>query len=236
MKTMRARLIERIKRTPTVESFRFKTEEPFDFVAGQFLQVVFDPQRADNKELNKYLSLSSSPGLPYIEVTKRLSGSLFSGRLNALKAGDEVSLKGPMGNCVFRDEYRHIGFLIGGIGITPVVSILEYLASSRLDTDAVLVYSNRVEEEIAFKKELDLWKARNPRIKVFYLVSDCEPKDKTCSYGVINKETLEAQVCDLHKRVFFIFGPPKMVDAMKQLATEMRCSQENIKTETFIGY
>ena len=82
--------------------------------------------------MNKYLSFSSSPTNDYIEVTKRLSDSVFSQKLKALKPSDEVLLKGPSGNCVLKEEYKKIGFLIGGIGITPVISMIEYIVDKKL--------------------------------------------------------------------------------------------------------
>jgi ferredoxin-NADP reductase len=41
---------------------------------------------------------------------------------------------------------------------------------------------------------------------------------------------------DLGERILFIFGPPKMVEAMKILSLELGASPENIKTEAFMGY
>ena len=60
MKEMRVRLIERIKRTKTIESFRFQSKEKIDFIPGQYCQVIFDEAKRENKDLNKYLSMSSS--------------------------------------------------------------------------------------------------------------------------------------------------------------------------------
>ncbi len=85
MNELRARLIARIKRTPTVESFRFLPQEKMNFIPGQFTRLIFDEKNRENKELNKYLSFSSSPDREYVEVTKRLSSSVFSARLNNLK-------------------------------------------------------------------------------------------------------------------------------------------------------
>ena len=236
MKEIRAVLAEKIKRTDTVMSFRFRTNEKLDFLPGQFLQVVFDEAKRDNKELNKYLSFSSSPAKDHIEVTKRISSSRFSQRLIALKPGDEVLLKAPMGECVFRPENRKIGFLIGGIGITPVISIIEYIIDKGLDTDVYLIYSNRTEEDIAFKKELDCWRSMNKNIKVCYTVTDCEPKDKTCSFGFVDKEFLQSKARDLSERLLFIYGPPKMVDTMCSISLQLGHSRDRIKTEHFIGY
>lgn len=236
MKELKGRLIERIKRTPSVESFRFKLDAKIDFLPGQFLQVIFDESKRDDKELNKYLSISCSPSKDYIEVTKRISQSQFSRRLLNLSSGDEVLLKLPMGNCVFEPTHKRIGFLIGGIGITPVISILEYIIDEKLDTDVHLIYSNRTEEDIAFKKELDYWQSINKNIKVYYTVTECEPKDKTCFFGFISKEFLQNKACDLSERILFIYGPPRMVEAMCDISLQMDCKKENIKTEQFIGY
>ena len=236
MREIQGKLIDVIQRTETVKSFRFSLTEKVDFFPGQFLQVIFDPVNRKNKELNKYLSLSSSPTKEYIEVTKRISNSVFSQRLKDLKINDQVLMKIPLGDCVFKEEYKRIGFLIGGIGITPVISIIEYINDKKLDTDAYLFYSNRTEEEIAFKKELDRWLLTNKNVKVFFTVTQCEPKDKTCILGFIDKKLLQEKACDLSERVIFIFGPPGMVDTMCILSLELACKKENIKTEKFVGY
>lgn len=236
MKEIKVKLIERIKRTPSIESFRFLASEKANFIPGQFLQVIFDAANPDNKELNKYLSFSSSPSKEYIEVTKRLSESNFSQCLKNLKMNDEVFLKAPLGNCVFKEEYKKVGFLIGGIGITPVISIIEYIVDKRLNTDVVLLYSNRTEEDIAFRGELDYWQGINKKIKVFYTLTDDQPKDGSCILGRIDNKLLFEEVKDYMERLFFIFGPPKMVGAMNALCLEVGCKKENIKTENFIGY
>ena len=141
-----------------------------------------------------------------------------------------------MGNCVFREDYKSIGFLIGGIGITPVVSIIEFIAGQKLDTDVVLLYSNRTEEEIAFLKELNEWQEANTNIKVVYTVTDCKPKEAKCIEGRINKDIFLDNFKEPGKRIFFVFGPPRMVEVMKGLCLEMGVTLDNLKTESFLGY
>jgi len=230
------RLIQSIDRTQNIRSFRFAPDKKIDFAAGQFLRVIFDEHNRDNKELNKYLSFSSSPTKDYVEVTKRLSDSKFSGRLRELKPQDKVMFEAPLGSCIFKEEYKAIGFLIGGIGITPVISIIEYVAEKRLDTDILLIYSNRTEDDISFKKELDYFSGINKNVKIIYLVTDCQPKDKRCIFGRIDRELLSENINQLCGRMVFIFGPPKMVETIKELSIASGCEKENIKTESFIGY
>ncbi|MBP7087885.1 MAG: FAD-dependent oxidoreductase [Candidatus Omnitrophica bacterium] len=229
-----ANLIQRLKRTSDIESFRFSVSEKINFLPGQFLKVLFDTKNSNNKELNKYLSFSSSPTKDYIEVTKKLTGSAFSERLNALETGDKVYFQGPLGNCIFKAEYKKIAFLIGGIGITPAISIIEYIYDKKLDNDVVLLYSNRT-EEIAFKKELDFWQTTN-NIKVYYTVTDCKPTDNKCIAGLINQELLLQKIKDWPQRVFFVFGPQSMINSMKKLCFNVGCEESNIKTEVFVGY
>lgn len=236
MELVKARFIESIARTPSVKSFRFTAEKALDFLPGEFMQVMFDSENEGNKDLNKYLSLSCSPFKHYIEVTKRISQSTFSQRLLALEKGDEILLKAPLGTCVYKDEYKKIAFVIGGIGITPVISIIAYIVDKGLGTDVHLVYSNRTEEEIAFKHELDSWESQQGNIKVCYTVTECQPKDKKCFFGHINEAMLCEHMKDIRERMVFIFGPPKMVEAMKKLCLDLGCSPENVKTEQFIGY
>ncbi|MCM8757934.1 MAG: FAD-dependent oxidoreductase [Candidatus Omnitrophica bacterium] len=230
------RFKESIIRTPTVESFRFIPEKKINFIPGQFLQVIFDKDNLNNRELNKFLSFSSSPTKDYIEVTKRISESKFSQRLKDLKPDDEIFIKGPLGSCVFDESYKRIGFLIGGIGITPVVSILEYIDDRRISTDVLLFYSNRTDSETAFKNELDKISFSNPKVKIIYLVTDCLSLDKNCIFSRLDKEFLKNYIEDLKKRIIYIFGPPKMVEAVKEICLELGMIKENIKVESFMGY
>jgi glycine betaine catabolism B len=236
MNERKAIFLGRISRTPDIESFRFEPETPLDFLPGQFAQVIFDETNRSNKDLNKYLSFSCAPGKSYIEVTKRRSGSAFSGKLWGMKKGDPVLLKGPLGNCVLNEAYKKMAFLTGGIGITPVISMLETIMEKKLATDVWLLYSNRTEKDIAFRGELDAWAAQNNNIKIAYTVVECAPSDQICFLGMIDANFVVKKVQDCSERVFFTFGPPGMVNAMKGICSEIGCSTGSVKTENFTGY
>jgi glycine betaine catabolism B len=226
---------ESIVRTPSVKSYRFIMDEKIHFLPGQFMQLIFDKEHKSNQELNKYLSLSTSPDNDFIEVTKRLSESAFSHKLEALKKGDRLLFKAPLGTCTFDPGYKKIAFLIGGIGITPVISILEYVCQNNLATDVYLLYSNRVPDDVAFKDELDMFSVRK-NIKIIYTFTDCEPQDNVCLSGVITKDVVTAMIPDWQERHLFVYGSPAMVRAMKGICSELSCDTGKIKTENFMGY
>jgi len=236
MKEVYGTFIECIDRTETVKSFRFSFDEEISFLPGQFMQLIFDESNRTNLDLNKYLSLSSAPQAAYVEVTKRVSSSNFSARLCNLKKGDRLLFKAPLGNCVYHDDYPKIAFLIGGIGITPVISILEYMKEKGLQTDTLLIYSNRFENDMAFRSEIDDCKKSNPHLQVFHTLTECDPKDDQCLTGFINQEMIVQIMPDWQDRIIFVYGSPGMVKTIKSICSDLTCDTSKLKTEGFMGY
>jgi ferredoxin-NADP reductase len=227
---------QKIQRSTSVKSFRFYPKSPIDFIPGQFAKILFNKDNVSDKELNKYLSFSASPGKDYIEFTKKLSQSKFSKKLDSLSKKDKVFIQAPLGNCVFKDEYKKIAFLIGGIGITPVISIIEYIVGKKLNTNLVLFYSNRTDKNIAFKQELDNWQKSNQNVKIIYTITDSQSKDLNIKRGYIDEEMVSETIKNYKERMFFIYGPPGMVSSMAKLCSSIGCSSDRVKKEGFLGY
>lgn len=236
MQEVQAHFKECIARTSETQSFRFIPDQPLDFLPGQFLQLIFDEANKQNRDLNKYLSFSCMPGTGYIEVTKRLTGSAFSERLRSLRPGDTVLLKAPMGQCVLKEEQKKIGFIIGGIGITPVISMLEDVVARNSTIDICLVYANRTCQDIAFKDMLDAWAQTRPSLRIVYTVDTGSPAEENGIVGFINEAVIRQVMPDNAERFLYVFGPPVMVTHMHALCLEIGCDPALLTTEKFIGY
>src|SRR3989337_1440468 len=105
------RIRDIIKRTYNVKSFRFDRPKDFSYKAGQYLFITV---KAEGKELQKPLSISSSPTeTDFLEFTKKLSGHEFSNALDALKKGDLIKVNGPFGDFTFEGEHDQIALLSG---------------------------------------------------------------------------------------------------------------------------
>lgn len=224
---------EIIPRTYNVKSIRLEAEDWVDFQAGQFLQVTLKK----NPELKRYLSISSSPTeRGYIEFTKKITESGFSVALNNLKNGDSVSVKYPLGNFIWREEYKKIAFISGGIGITPIRSICKFVVDKNTGTDILLLYANRTDKDIAFKEDLKDMQKQYSKLKVVHILS--EPSAEIMSRsGRVNSQMIKEEIADYLERKFYLCGPPAMVEAMKAiLASELSVTQNNIITENFQGY
>ena len=227
-------VIEVVRRTPEVKSFRFKSPGGADFRAGQFFFVTI---RIGGAERTKHFSFSNSPTeKDYIEFTKKITGSDYSKALDGLKPGDWARLKMPLGSFTYEGDIKKIAFLAGGIGITPVRSICKYAVDTASGADITLLYGSRSAGYIIFKEDFDSMQNEFSGLRVSYLVS--EPDDGWHGRtGRIDAKVIKEEIPDYAERRFYICGPPSMVDAMdKILAEELYLPREMIVIEKFTGY
>ena len=224
---------EIIPRTYNVTSFRFPRPAELDYKAGQFLFVTF---KADGKELSKHFSFSSSPTeKTQIEFTKKLSDSDFSAVLRVLKKGDWARIDAPYGKFTFEGEYKKIGLLGGGIGITPFMGICKYCTDMRLDTKVTLLYGNRTESDIVFKKELEALQEQNKNLKVVFTLNEADRRWKGAT-GFITADMIQKKIPDYKDTVFYTCGPPAMVEVMEKLVEQLGLPKMQLKREYFTGY
>lgn len=225
---------EIIPRTYNVTSFRFPRPETFSYKPGQFLFVTI---RAEGgKELSKHFSFSSSPTeAEHIEFTKKLSDSEFSTALKTLKEGDWARIDAPYGKFTFEGEHEKIGLLGGGIGITPFMSICRYCTDKRLSTRITLLYGNRSESDIVFRKEFEAMQEQNANLKVVHILNAPSSEWKGAT-GFINTELIKKEIPAYKETVFYTCGPPAMVEAMEQLTDALGLPKAQLNREYFAGY
>jgi ferredoxin-NADP reductase len=227
------RVSDIINRTYNVKSFRFPKPDSFSYKAGQFMFVTV---KSGTQQLRKHFSISSSPTeTDFVEFTKKITNSPFSLALTALNIGDTVSLDGPYGDFTFEGEYDRVGMLSGGIGITPLRSICKYCADTQSETKITLLYGNRAEEDIVFRKELEEMQQKNRNLKVVFTLDQASQSWKGYT-GIINAEMLKNEIPNYAETTFYTCGPPAMVEAIGSLLKELGVPESRIKREKFPGY
>ena len=226
-----------IQRTGDVKSFRFKIKENVDFKPGQFFFVAI---KIGAEEKAKHFSFSNSPTEKgYLEFTKRITESQFSYALDRLRTGDWAKIKMPLGAFTFTGEHKKIAFLSGGIGITPIRSICKFVTDKGLPTDIVLLYGNNKEEDIIFRQDLDEMAKANKNLRIVYTLTsaDIEKKSWRERTGYIDDRMITEEVADYKERIFYICGPPKMVETLTDiLKNKLSLAEDRIKVENFAGY
>ncbi|MGB3907689.1 MAG: FAD-binding oxidoreductase [Methanomethylovorans sp.] len=225
--------IDIIKRTHDVKSFRFRRPEDFDFKPGQYILVSLI---VEGKVVTKAFSLSSSPTeKDHIEFTKKLTGHPFSEVLDNMKVGDSAVISGPFGKMIFEGEYAKVALLSGGIGITPMISICRYCTDMRLDTDIMVIYSNKTESDLAFREELDEMMRNNSNLKVVYTLTRASESWTGCRERICENMVVR-EIPDYRDRHFLICGPPEMVRSMEEMLSAMNIPKDMIKKEELAGY
>ncbi|MCM8805719.1 MAG: FAD-dependent oxidoreductase [Candidatus Omnitrophica bacterium] len=220
---MQVRVIDVIKRSSDVKSIRVEKNENLNFIPGQFFKFTI-------KNQSRYLSASSSPLRNFIEFTKRLTSSEFSKNFDVLEKNDSVILEGPYGKFSLQHDDKKILFIAGGIGITPVFSILEHSFITKDTRNMILLYGNKT-GNIPFKKELIEFE-KGINLKILFFTEEFEPE---CYHGCIDVNSIRNLVPDFNERTTFISGPPAMVENIKNQIQDAKLDVK-IRTEKLIGY
>lgn len=224
--------------TPDVKTFRLMNPLggvlPFSYLPGQFLTVTVP---TDGKPVKRSYTIASSPTQhDYAEITvKHEEGGVVSRFLHArVKEGDLLECSGPAGAFIFTGrECTCILLIGGGVGITPLMSVLRYLTDRSWAGDMYLLYGCRTPQDIIFRDELDYLQRRHPNLRVVVTVSRPEGTDWKGPKGRITKALLSESVPDLLSRYVHICGPVPMMEAAKQMLAELGVPRERIKTEAF---
>lgn len=233
---MRTKLLDKREEAPSVKTFVFKTEGNYEYDAGQFCIFSFEFKGLKHK---KHFTISNSPTRENIELTTVISDSEYKKALDSLEIGHDVVISIPMGEfTIDKSRGRKIIFLMGGIGITPARSMLEYIADKDMSQRVTLFYSNRNPERIAFREELKELEKKLAGLRVIHTISDARElsawKGET---GRIDRDMIERNESDIYDSVFYVAGPPKFVEAMKNiLIDELKIKKENMIAENFTGY
>jgi len=194
----------------------FSKPDDYTFRAGQWFRLFLPTDQGQSAET---FSHCAAPHDGVIQMTTRLSGSAFKAALAALEPGATVEISAAGGRLAVPADARHACFIAGGVGITPVRSILrDALETGRVFDDALLIYANRDETCAPFAEEF----AGMERIGVRLVLCYEHPSEAWAGErGFITAETMRRHVDPLDGRPFLIAGPPGMVLSIENVLDEL---------------
>lgn len=223
-------IIEIRNETYDVKTFRVRKPISFSFIPGQYCLVSFIDRQEFADESRPFTFANSPTDDRFIEITvKKISG--FTAALHSLKVGDKLKIEGPLGASLnFNESVKDdIIFLAAGSGITPFISAIRYIITKKLSNKIILLFSNKTENDIIYKKELE--KINNRNIKIIHTLSQEAPEGWKGEIGRINKEMVEKYVKNPKEKLWYICGPPLMADSIKKILIEMNIPQERLRIE-----
>jgi ferredoxin-NADP reductase len=233
-------LMDRQRIARDTMAFWFNTNESrYEFRAGQHADFVFvDPSPESAGDNSRTLSLANSPGdkgLVMIALRMRQTG--FKTALKAAALGTRFKVGRPRGPfTLHKDITRPAAFLAGGIGITPMRSILYWTTEERLPHKLYLFYANRDAEDVAFLQELEDLAAQNLNFTLIPTLTRSMSPTWPHENGPIDRGLLKRYLQGLNGPVYYVAGPSGMVAAMTTMLRSSGVSDDDIKTEEFGDY
>ncbi|MGA7923325.1 MAG: FAD-dependent oxidoreductase [Thermoplasmata archaeon] len=229
----RVRVLESPRLTPTVHGVRFEKPAGFQFAPVQFCGLEL---ATSDGPVEYPMSLASSPTRPYLEFGARVSDSPWKQAFAALQPSDDAEIDGAYGHFVL-DETSPAVFVAGGIGITPLKGMAEYATDRQLPIDVRLVYSNRNEEEIAYRSDIDILTRQNPRFTVYHTLTQVSSESSWKGRrGRIDSTLLAEASHGLHDPVYYVCGAPGIVQDTYRNLQGLGIRQDRIRFEVFRGY
>lgn len=144
-----------IQETNTVHSFYFTPEKAVSYTAGQFVELTLPHKNPDSRGTKRWFTISSSPTEDKIRITTKFAadkGSSFKNALLALSRDSQLTMSDPMGDFVLpKIVQTPLVFIAGGIGITPFLSMLQWLKDTGEVRPIKLLYAVSSEDEISFQ-------------------------------------------------------------------------------------
>ena len=208
--------------------FGLPEDATLDMLPGDHLYVH---ATINERAIKRPYTPSSVPGTTgYFDLTvKRYETGLVSKYLHEREVGDTVMMSGPNAGGHWVDGMaKRAGFVAGGTGITPMISIIRWILSKGLGVELFLVFGNKTEADIIFRDECDA-KAREHANFHVYHVLEQPPDGWTQGSGRISEDILRRHLPPpAPDTAVFLCGPPPMVDALEDTLKTIGYSEQSI--------
>lgn len=204
---------------------KFVTEKPknYTFTPGQATEIAIHKKGKEDHK-NPY-TFTSLPKNDFLEFTIKIypSHDGLTNELQDLKVNDELILHEVFGAIEYKGEGT---FIAGGAGVTPFISIFRDLKAKNEIGNNTLLFANKTKDDIILKAEFE--KVLGSNFK--NILSD----EKTEEYanGYITKEFIKENSGTMDN-LFYLCGPPKMMEAVEKQLTELNVNQKLIIKEAF---
>ncbi len=249
------KVVKVVDETPEVKSFYLKSIDDKELkknLAGQYLTIkvplhnkgLYLNQPTEDVDikyaLRNYTISNTSENNEYRISVKRENGGLVSNALHdSLREGHEIEARGPKGSFVYKNKKKKPGvFVAGGIGITPILSMLNSLAKSK--DELYLILAVREMNLLTFKDEIIRLCKYNPNLKVFVFFSRKEVNvgDEICkTWKCFNKRldinSLKEILPDKKHFDFYICGPQIMTEMLVAEISKWKGNKSLVQIEDF---
>jgi ferredoxin-NADP reductase len=218
-------------------AFVFERPADFDFRAGQYVVMTLSKLAfPDNRAGKRSLSIASAPYEDELLFAMRMTESGFKRTLSEWRTNDDVSVTQAVGHFVLDESERPAVFLIGGIGITPVRSMMRQAVFERSKRAFFVFYSNRRSEDMAFRAEMQEFSEID--YHCIDTLTNQEAAD-ACKWqkerGYICRSMIDKYLTGASNPVYYIVGSPAFAQSMRTMLEGNGVANDSIKQDPFTG-
>lgn len=219
--------------------FDFLLDKKINFAAGQYMEWTLPHKNPDSRGNRRYFTIASSPTENSLKLGVKFypNGSSFKRNMEVLD-NNTTFVGGQLAGdfTLPKDKNKKLVFIAGGIGITPYRSMIKFLIDTKEKRDITIIYSNKLESEIAYKNVFD-HAFSEMGIKTIYTLTDEQniPSNWTGEKGRINANMIQEYIPDFKERLFYLSGPHVMIEAFEKVLKDMGVKGKNIKKDFFPG-
>ena len=216
--------------THDTKTFRFElpADATLDMLPGDFLYVH---ATIDGKSVKRPYTPSSLPGTTgFFELTvKRYATGVVSKYLHDQRIGDTVLISGPnQGGHWVDGMAKRVGFVAGGTGITPMIAIIRWILTKRIDAELFLLFANKTEADIILREEWKQAAQKHPNFHCRHILEQ-PPSGWPEGTGRVTADVLHQYLPPPEPGTcIFLCGPPPMVDAVEATLKDLGYPEQAI--------
>lgn len=197
------------------------------FLPGQYVNL----QVPGSEQTRAYSFSSLQKNGEVSFLIRNVPGGLMSSFLTGLaKAGDAMTLAGPLGSFYLREIKRPLLLLAGGTGLAPFTAMLEQIAERGSEHPLHLIYGVTHDFDLVEMDRLEAFAARIPNFTFSACVAS--PESNYPRKGYVTQHIEPAHLNDGEVDLY-LCGPPPMVEAVSQYIREQGITPANFYYEKF---
>lgn len=224
--------------TSTIKSKKYLTRDvvelsvkidgalPFDYVPGQYAEFLLD------YTFRSYSMVAASKnGKVVTFLIKIVQDGIGSEYVQTLQEGHSVRLRAPYGSFVVNDENLDLLCVASGVGIAPIMAIINEQIQEKPDRQITLLFGVRSEADIFYHEELRKLADQHQSFTFIPLLSQptgewTGERGRVTEYIARHKDIVKNQLA-------FICGSQAMIIDARDILIKLGLPREQIKTEVF---